>query len=62
MPIPREIDLTKPKLSWQWILALLVIVIVLAIVVGFGIWIANKVKTAVAGPGASQRRIEERRI
>ena len=62
MPIPREIDLTKPKLQWQWLLALLVIVICLAIVVGFGLWIGNKVKTAVAGPGGSKRRIEERRI
>lgn len=62
MPIPREIDLTKPKLSWQWILALLVIVIVLAVVVGFGFWVAGKVKTAVAGPAGSQRRVEEARI
>uniref|UniRef100_A0A6M3Y0E3 Uncharacterized protein n=1 Tax=viral metagenome TaxID=1070528 RepID=A0A6M3Y0E3_9ZZZZ len=62
MPIPREIDLTKPKLSWQWLLALLAIVIVLAIVVSLAFWIANKVKTVVAGPKGSQRRAEERRI
>ena len=62
MGIPREIDLTKPKLKWQWLLALFIIVIALVLVVGIGFWIANKVKDTVAGPKGSKRRSEERRI
>ena len=62
MPIPREIDLSKPKLSGQWLLAFFVIVIVLALIVGLALWVSNAVKTAVAGPAGSKRRLEERRI
>lgn len=62
MPIPKQIDLLKPQLSWRWLVALLVIVIILAIVVAFGLWVANQIKTVVAGPKGSTRRLEEPRI
>jgi len=61
--IPKKIDLLKPQpLNWRWLLALLIVIIILSIIVAFGFWVANQIKTLVAGPAASKRRLEERRI
>ena len=57
-----SVDLTRPQLSGGYLLNLFVIVIVLAILVGLGLWMSNAIKTAVAGPKGSKRRIEEPRI
>ena len=62
MPVLQPVDLTKPRLEWRWLLTFLLIVIVLALIIGVGLWIKNAVVTAVTGPGASKRRIEEPRI
>lgn len=60
--LAKSIDLTKPQLTWRYLLLLFVVIVVLVLTVGLAIWVSGKLKTAVAGPAGSKRRIEERRI
>ena len=62
MPVIKPVDLTKPKLDWRWLLSFFVIIVVLLLLFGLAMWISNTVKTAVAGPKGSKRRIEEPKI
>lgn len=59
MPVIKPVDLTKPKFDWRWLLSFFVILVILMLIFGVAMWVSNTVKTAVAGPKGSKRRLEE---